>query len=272
MSFKEKLAINIKDDIKSFYAYARSKTKGKVKVGPLKSSIGETITDNDEICEAFNTFFASVFTSQDVSNIPQVEQVYKGALSGRLSDVHLDLDMVKAKLMTLRADKAPGADDLHPRYLKEVQGQISEQLMRIWQQSMNEGSVPDDWRAANVTPIYKKGCRSDAGNYRPVSLTSQVCKLFESIVRDQLVTHLESNKLITDSQHGFRRGRSCLTNILAYLDQATRWADEGVALDTVYLDFAKAFDKVPHQRLLNKIEGHGVTGKLLKWIGEWLRG
>ena len=145
--------------------------------------------------------------------------------------------------------------------------------MNIWRKSLDEGSVPIDWKTANVRPIFKKGSRKEAGNYRPVSLTSQICrpKLLESVVRDSIVNHLETNKLIADSQHGFMRGRSCLSNVLVFLDKTTRLTDEGKAVDTVYLDFAKAFDKVPHERLLRKIEGHGITGKLLRWIREWLR-
>ena len=103
-------------------------------------------------------------------------------------------------------------------------------------------------------------CRSSAENYRPVSLTSLVCKVFESIVRDALVKHLESNLLINDSQHGFRKGRSCLTNLLSFLDTVTGYVDSGSAVDVIFLDFAKAFDKVPNRRLILKLESHGITG------------
>jgi len=122
-----------------------------------------------------------------------------------------------------------------------------------------------------VCPIFKKGSRSEAGNYRPVSLTSQLCKLLETVIRDAIVTHLERNRLISDTQHGFRRGRSCLSNVITFLDKATRLIDDGQACDAIYLDFAKAFDKVSTERLLRKIENHGIRGKLLEWIREWLK-
>jgi len=108
-------------------------------------------------------------------------------------------------------------------------------------------------------------------NYRPVSLTSQVCKLFEVIIRDALVLHLESNELIVNSQHGFRKGRSCLTNLLEFLDKVTGCIDTGDSVDIIFLDFAKAFDKVSHKRLLLKLKAHGIDGKLNNWIAEWLR-
>ena len=103
-----------------------------------------------------------------------------------------------------------------------------------------------------------------------MSLTSQISKLCESLIRDVLVEHLEINKLTHDSQHGFRSGRSCLSNLLEFLDKVTQAIDEGNNVDVIYLDFAKAFDKVPHQRLLHKLAAHGIGGSLLKWIENWL--
>ena len=111
-----------------------------------------------------------------------------------------------------------------------------------------------------------------AGNYRPVSLTCIVCKIMESIIRDDIVNHLNRNMLIRTSQHGFMFSKSCQTNLIEYLDTLTKLVEAGHSVDIIYLDFAKAFDKVPHQRLLLKLQSHGVTGKLLAWISAWLTG
>ena len=97
--------------------------------------------------------------------------------------------------------------------------------MAIMKASLETDVVPDDWKAANVTPIFKKGSKNEIGNYRPVSLTSQICKLLEMIIRDSLVEHLDSNSLITASQHGFGRGGSCLSNLLQCLDRITNTTD-----------------------------------------------
>ena len=110
-----------------------------------------------------------------------------------------------------------------------------------------------------------------AQNYRPVNVTCQVCKIFETLVRDRLVKHLEENSLIRESQHGFRKGRSCLTNLLTFLDKVTGCIDSGNSVDVVFLDFTKAFDKIPHSRLAAKLRSHGIDGKLLCWIMEWLK-
>ena len=118
-----------------------------------------------------------------------------------------------------------------------------------------------------------KGGKNLVENYRPVSLTSQICKSFEMILRDHIVDHLDRNGLVKASQHGFRRGGSCLSNLLEFLDKVTESLDCHDNVDVIYLDFAKAVDKVPHQRLMEKvIEGHGISGNVLGWLKAWLSG
>ena len=122
------------------------------------------------------------------------------------------------------------------------------------------------------TPIFKKGSKADGKNYRPVSLTSVVCKLFESLLRKQLINHLQSNDLLSVHQHGFISGRSCTTNLLEVLDEWTQVLEEGGSIDVVYMDLMKAFDTVPHHRLLCKLEAYGIQGKVLAWIRSFLLG
>ena len=169
-----------------------------------------------------------------------------------MSDIQIDEAMTRKGLDRLRPDKAAGVDDLSPRLLLELKDEICYPLTKIMLQSYNSGVVPEDWKSANVTPIFKTGSKAQVKNYRPVSLTSQICKLFEWIVRDGIVSHLESNSLISPTQHGFRKGASCLSNLLSFLDEVTRSLDSRDCTDVIYLDFAKAFDKVPHGRLLKK--------------------
>src|SRR5260221_11311077 len=119
--------------------------------------------------------------------------------------------------------------------------------------------------------IFKKGTKQDPGNYRPISLTSQICKLLESIIKDNIINHLNKNNLINSSQHGFTERKSCLTNLLEFLDSVTNCVDQGHPVDVIYLDLQKAFDKVPHERLLLKLKAHGITGEIAIWIRAWLR-
>ncbi|KAK4829469.1 LOW QUALITY PROTEIN: hypothetical protein QYF61_004759 [Mycteria americana] len=138
-------------------------------------------------------------------------------------------------------------------------------------QSWLTGEVPADWRLANVTAIYKKGRKEDPGNYRPGSLTSVLGKLMEQIILTAITRHVEDNQGIKPSQHGFRKGRSCFTNLIFY-DKVTRLGDPGKAVDVVYLDFSKAFDTVSHSILLEKLAAHGLDGCTLRWVKNWLDG
>ena len=142
----------------------------------------------------------------------------------------------------------------------------------MFNKSLSEGVVPDDWKIAHVTAIFKKGNVKSPGNHQPVSLTSTVCKLLESIIRDQVMEFLNINHLLSEDQPGFRSGRSCVTQLLEIMEIWTSMLDEGGGIEVVFLDFRKAFDSVPHQRLLKKVKAHGIDGKLLKWIESFLTG
>jgi hypothetical protein len=179
---------------------------------------------------------------------------------------------VREKIKNLKTDSAAGPDEIGPKLLQELESVLTKPLTWIFRESINSGEVPAEWRSANVTPIFKKGAKSDPGNYRPVSLTSVCCKLLESILRDALMAHLTGNNLLNPSQHGFMPGKSCTTNLLEFMEKTTKVIDAGLPFDVVFLDFAKAFDKVPRERLLEKLRAHKVRGKVLNWIRNWLTG
>ena len=140
----------------------------------------------------------------------------------------------------------------------------------IFNKSLISGEVPADWKLANVTPIFKKGKKSSVSNYRPVSLTVNLCKVVESILRDNMIEHLQRRSLIKSCQHAFVRNRSCLTNLLVFMDEVTNYIDRGHLIDVIYSDFQKAFDKLPHERLLMKLAAHGIAVNVLNWIENWL--
>ena len=137
---------------------------------------------------------------------------------------------------------------------------------------MDTGELPDIWKIAHVTPIYKKGSKSEPLNYRPVSLTAILCKVMEKIIRNASVEYMTNNRMFTTHQHGFRSNRSCLTQMLEYFLEVHEFLDEGnvLGVDAVYLDCKKAFDTVPHKRLIKKLEAYGFGGKILRWIKNFL--
>jgi len=158
------------------------------------------------------------------------------------------------------------------RVLRELVEELAKPLSIIYQHSWLTGEVPDDWRITSVTPIYKKHWKEDPGNHRPVSLTSVPGKIMERFILSVLTGHVKDNQGIRPSQHGFMKGRSCLTNLISFYDQVTCLMDEGKAVDAIYLDFSNAFDTVPHSILLKKLAAHGVDGCTLRWIKNWLNG
>ena len=151
-----------------------------------------------------NNFFVSVFTDEDCQTAqpPEVRRT-----EANLNNMVVTENDVLHKIEKIKVNKTPGPDKISPRILKEVKHQISKPLSILFNKSLQLGKVPSDWKCANVTPIFKKGDKSQPGNYRPISLTSVVCKLMETIIRDNMVKFLEDNNIFNNSQHGFRNKR-----------------------------------------------------------------
>ena len=150
----------------------------------------------------------------------------------------------------VKINKATGPDELPARLLKELNNELSPILVVLFQASLNQGKVPQDWKLANVTPLFKKGDKSDPDNYRPVSLTSITCKLLEHIIYSKIVSHLDKYNALCPHQHGFRKNRSCETQLIGLIDELSKGLDNNDQIDTILLDFLKAFDKVHHLSLL----------------------
>ena len=264
---EKKISQNCKHNVKSFWKYVNTKLKRTTGVPNLKKPDKSLTTTDEEKANVLNDFFSSVFTEEDLSDIPIVNNLSNDMF---LSDLIVTEEAVKQKLNKLNTAKAMGPDGIPGIILKELKCEISLPLSTIFNKSIEEGTTPLDWKIAEVSAIFKKGSTTEPGNYRPVSLTSISCKLMESFVTDQIRTFMESNKLFSKCQHGFRNHRSCVTQLLEVLNDLTKLVEEGDSIDIIYLDFAKAFDTVPHKRLLTKLHAYGIDGNILKWIESFL--
>ena len=187
-----------------------------------------------------------------------------------MADIRITPEAVEKKLRELDPNKSQGPDMIPAKVLKELSRELSFPLSFLFNLSLEMGILPNDWKSAEVVALFKKGSRLDPGNYRPVSLTCIICKVLESIIRDSIVSHLIENKLLSDCQHGFRKKRSCVTQLLEVMNDLTCSMDNGYDIDILYLDFKKAFDSVPHERLIIKLKAYGITGQVLRWISAFL--
>ena len=185
-------------------------------------------------------------------------------------DRDFNSEEIRKLLEGLNTTKSSGPDGLHPLALKELREVIAKPLATIFNASLQKGIVPDIWKRGNIVALYKKGDKSDPGNYRPVSLTSVVCKLMERLVRNEIVDHMTRNKLFSKKQFGFISGRSTTLQLLKVMDEWTETLDSGGSIDSIYMDFMKAFDKVPHRRLVVKMERYGISERIINWVKDFL--
>jgi len=264
---RKRILAGFKNNPKRFHGYMHSKQTVKDNVMTLRKYDGELTRTDQETADLLAAYFKEVYTVKYVITLPVVIEKDLGRQD---SDLNFDEIAVMEKLLKLNSDKSPGSDGIHSQLLKECATVLAEPLSLLFQRSFDTGTLPADWKTANIVPIFKKGDRTDRANYRPVSLTSVPCKIIESIIKDKLMRFLESNDLLCKEQHGFRSGRSCLTNLLETFENWTKALDEGYGLDVVYLDYRKAFDSVPHQRLIKKLKSFGINGKLLQWLDDFL--
>ena len=222
------------------------------------------------MAENLNEYFSSVFTREYISTLPVLETKFEGRESDYLGQLIINPKMVAMKIRDMKDNKS-GVGGIPVKLLLEIVEQISIPLATVFNLSLEEGIVRLEWKEANIIPLFKKGSRNKSENYRPVSLKSVICKLLERLIKDHMVDFLVKTKLINPSQHEFLiKARSCLTNILCFLEDVTKWVDEGSPVDIIYLDFLKAFDKVPHQRLLLELKALDIGNGMINWIEKWL--
>ncbi len=246
------------------YKYMSSKLHHSSRLTELRTEDGMVTSDAANMCELLSKQFASNFSQPDGC-------VYK-SMNEKNEELHIMIDepIVLKTLCNLK-NSAPGPDGIPAILLRTLAHCLVRPITIIFQQSMFTGKIPTDWKIAKIIPLFKgKGDKQDANSYRPISLTSVVCKALERIICDQINVYLKDNALLTDSQHGFRKGRSTTTNLLSCDAEIARSLNDGKDIELFLLDFQRAFDKVDHGILLDKLNNFGIRGMLNSWFADFL--
>ena len=268
-NYEKKLTNNLKTNCKGFYSYLRNKRQIKTGIPTLERSDGSRTSCPAESAEVLAEAFSSVFVHEP-DNLPDVE---KPELNhDKLSDIDINFEKVKHELETLNCFKSYGPDDVHPKLLKSLADDSSfvNAVVELFRKCTDSGTLPQVWKSANLSALFKSGSKTDPLNYRPVSLTCILCKVYERILRNEILAFVEGR--ISPHQHGFVKGKSCLSNLLETMDCIMELLEEGIPVDVFYFDFKKAFDRVPHNRLILKLQCLGIDGKVLDVIKDFLMG
>jgi len=254
------------DNIGRFFRYANKKFSVKSSVGPLKQATG-TITTNPVVkAELLQSVFSSKFTT-DNNITPPITPVPG---TGKMSHVVFSPQLIKRVIRKMRTNAKAGPDAIPPKFYKTCCDELSLPLSFLFQLSFHHGFLPPDWLIAYVTPVYKKGDTTDPNNYRPIALTCTLCKIMETVIKDQLLQYLLQKQLISKKQHAFIKMHSTSTNLLECTHDWFVSISKHMCVDVVYIDFSRAFDSIVHSKLLCKLSTYGVEGKLLDWIGSFL--
>ncbi len=250
---------------KPFWSYVKSRRQDSSGVAPLKRD-GILHTSSSDKAGILSEQFSSVFTVDKMDDIPPMS----GGPYPKIDDLEITSNGIEKLLNRLVATKAPGPDCIPNRLLKELAAELAPALAALFNQSIQTGQLPADWRRANISPIFKKDDKHIAANYRPVSLTCVCSKILEHCIVSHIMSHLDRHKILSDLQHGFRQRRSCVTQLLLTVSDIARSHDQNVQVDLSILDFSKAFDVVSHRKLLAKLRHYGIDGTTNKWIQGFL--
>ena len=267
VSHEKKMVSYIKTNPKIFYKYLNSTRKVRESVSALKTNLGKLTTDPKHAADLLAKFFSSTFTCESYG--PLEESCFT-VPDNYIGDLVITSENVKKTLQKLDKSKSMGPDKINPKLLVCLAENNSfvDAVTLLFKKCYASGQIPSIWKTANVTALHKKGSKTDPSHYRPISLTCILCKSYESLIRSHVFKNIVNQ--ITKAQHGFMPNKSCLSNLLESFDVINDMLANGDSVDIFYLDFQKAFDTVPHYRLIEKLKSFGLCSGLIDVISDFL--
>ena len=274
--FYQTLPTLLKSSTKKFWSVFKSASKhSNVPCTMVWTRDDKTTTaanNPTEVANLLNSYFYSTFKLPQSTNEYQCHLPPRGDPSvpsaSTINDMLLSSTDICDILLSLDANKATGPDKIPARLLRSCAPYICSSLCNLFNKCLTLGKVPTEWKLSNIVPILKGGPTKEVSNYRPISLLPIVSKVMERCVYNKLIAHISSQ--LHELQFGFLKGKSTTSQLLRVLHEIGELLDKRVQTDAIYLDFAKAFDRVDHQLLLRKLQSFGIDGNLLKWFENYL--
>ena len=257
---------------KLFYSYVKNKLRSQTPMPPLLNENGNLILAPIDKANLLNNTFSKVFLDDDDGkHLPKLPPfVHKD--SGEMPDIHVTTGDVLDAISNLKNSMSRTPDNVPTIFIKKVSKVLAKPLAILFNLSLKKGKIPKFWKLALVVPIFKKGETNKTTNYRPISLTSLLCRILEKIIHRKITTYLINNNLLSEHQHGFIFKRSTLTQQLYFFNKLTKLHKEKTPCHTIYIDFSKAFDKISHNKLLYVLNYFKINAKTINWINDFLSG
>lgn len=257
---------------KSFWTFIKNK-RGVSKSYPATMTDGSTTAnDGSDVCNMFGSYFSSVYSSENQSSISSQHInsriVINNSDSFALANIKQE-DIFK-KLKSLDITKGPGSDQIPAIFIKRCAEELTIPLNIIFNKSLCVGVFPEQWKLAKVVPIHKGDDDQLVSNYRPISILCAIAKVFEALICPLIQSYFK--RFVSNHQHGFIAGRSTCSNLVSFIEHVIDKVDNNEQVDVVYTDFCKAFDKVSHAVLIDKLISYGFAGSFVKWLSSYLTG
>ena len=270
---EELIALNkIKTNPKAFYTFAKRFKAPVSSVGPLLDSDDQLQSDPTKMGSILQEQYSRAFSDPNKANLSEVRTSKVVDEPHAITDIDFNEQDILDAIKAMNRTSAAGPDKFQAVILKECGHVLAPVITQLWRASLDSGNIASKFKSQSVIPLFKKGKRSIAANYRPVSLTSHLIKMFERVIRAKLVDYIVAQDIINHDQHGFRAGRSCLTQLLHHVEDIMEDLNADSNADILYLDFSKAFDKVDHAILLKKLRLYGIHGKAYRWLQNFISG